>query len=39
MVGSLRIEGKDAMARALQASPIRYVGPSYEGGEGQLRLH
>lgn len=39
MVGSLRVEGKDAMARALQASPIRYVGPSYEGGEGELRLH
>ncbi|HKU63127.1 MAG TPA: hypothetical protein VJQ44_18140 [Gemmatimonadales bacterium] len=39
MVGSLRVEGKDAMARALQASPIRYVGPSYEGGEGDLRLH
>ena len=38
MVGSLRVEGKDAMARALQASPIRYVGPSYEGGEGELRL-
>ena len=39
MVGSLRVEGKDAMARALQASPVRYVGPSYEGGEGELRLH
>jgi hypothetical protein len=39
MVGSLRVEGKDAMSRALQASPIRYVGPSYEGGEGELRLH
>ena len=39
MVGSLRVEGKEAMARALQASPIRYVGPSYEGGEGRLRLH
>jgi len=39
MLGSLRVEGKDAMARALQASPIRYVGPSYEGGEGELRLH
>jgi hypothetical protein len=39
MLGSLRIEGNDAMARALQASPIRYVGPSYEGGEGELRLH
>lgn len=39
MLGSLRVEGKDAMARALQASPVRYVGPSYEGGEGELRLH
>jgi hypothetical protein len=38
MLGSLRVEGNDPVARALQASPIRYVGPSYEGGEGELRL-
>jgi hypothetical protein len=38
MVGSLRVEGKDPMARALQASPIRYVGPDYEGGAGELQI-
>jgi hypothetical protein len=38
MIGSLRVEGKDPLARALQASPIRYVGPAYQGGEGQLRV-
>jgi hypothetical protein len=38
MLGSLRVEGNDPVARALQASPIRYVGPSYEGGEGELQL-
>jgi hypothetical protein len=38
MIGSLRVEGKDPLARALQASPIRYVGPAYGGGEGQLRI-
>jgi hypothetical protein len=38
MIGSLRVEGKDPLARALQASPIRYVGPAYEGGEGELRI-
>jgi hypothetical protein len=38
MIGSLRVEGKDPLSRALQASPIRYVGPAYQGGEGQLRI-
>jgi hypothetical protein len=38
MIGSLRVEGKDPLARALQASPIRYVGPAYQGGEGELRV-
>jgi hypothetical protein len=38
MVGSLRVEGKDPLSRALQGSPIRYVGPAYQGGEGQLQL-
>jgi hypothetical protein len=36
MVGSLRVQGKDPMARAFQASPIRFVGPCYEGGSGAL---
>jgi hypothetical protein len=38
MVGSLRVEGKDPMATVLKASPIRYVGPAYEGGDGELRI-
>lgn len=38
MIGSLRVEGKDPLARALQASPIRYVGPAYQGGEGELQV-
>jgi hypothetical protein len=38
MVGSLRVEGRDPLARALQGSPIRYVGPAYQGGEGQLQV-
>ena len=38
MIGSLRVEGKDPLARALQASPIRYVGPAYRGGEGELQV-
>ncbi len=32
MVGALRIEGKDALAKALKSSPIRAVGPMEEGG-------
>jgi hypothetical protein len=36
LVGSLRIEGKDAFARALKTSPTRFVGPLYHGGEGEL---
>jgi len=38
MVGSLRVEGKDPLARALQKSPIRYVGPAYQGGRGELTI-
>jgi hypothetical protein len=34
LIGSLRIEGKDAFARALKGSPTRFVGPLYQGGEG-----
>lgn len=34
LIGSLRIEGKDAFARALKGSPSRFVGPLYHGGEG-----
>jgi hypothetical protein len=36
MVGALRIEGKGALAQALTASPIRYVGPIVWGGSGTM---
>ena len=38
MVGSLRVEGKGDLAKALKASPIRFVGPLYRGGGGVLRF-
>jgi hypothetical protein len=38
MIGSLKVEGKDDFARMLQASPIRFVGPVYQGGTGSLEL-
>jgi hypothetical protein len=38
MVGVLRVEGKDDLAKALKASPIRFVGPLYRGGGGELRF-
>ncbi len=38
MAGILRIQGKDAFAKSLTASPIRFVGPAWWGGEGELRL-
>jgi hypothetical protein len=38
LVGSLRVEGKGDLARALKASPIRFVGPAYSGGGGELRF-
>lgn len=34
MAGSLKVDGKDAFARALKASPTRFVGPAYRGGGG-----
>jgi hypothetical protein len=36
MVGSLQVEGKDDFARAVKASPIRFVGPAMLGGGGEL---
>lgn len=36
MIGSLIVEGNDALAKALRASPIRFVGPAYRGGNGEL---
>jgi hypothetical protein len=34
MVGSLKLEGKNAFAKALRASPSRFAGPAYSGGTG-----
>lgn len=39
MVGALRVEGKDDLAKALKASPIRAVGPFEQGGTATLTLH
>jgi hypothetical protein len=36
MAGSLRVEGKDVFAKAIKASPIRFVGPAMQGGGGEL---
>src|SRR5215210_7736136 len=38
LVGSLTVEGKGDLAKALKASPIRFVGPLYRGGSAQLRF-
>ncbi|MGH7497952.1 MAG: hypothetical protein ACREL3_03770 [Gemmatimonadales bacterium] len=38
MVGALKVEGKDDLAKALQGSPVRFVGPLYRGGGGEIRL-
>jgi hypothetical protein len=38
MIGSLKVEGKDDLARLLRASPIRFVGPGYQGGAGSLEF-
>jgi hypothetical protein len=36
LVGSFRVEGKGDLADMLKESPIRFVGPFYHGGTGQL---
>jgi hypothetical protein len=36
MAGSLKIDGKNAFAKALRASPTRFAGPGYRGGTGQI---
>jgi hypothetical protein len=38
LVGSLRVAGKGDLAKILRASPIRWVGPLYRGGNGELRF-
>jgi len=38
LVGSLTVEGKGDLAKALKASPIRFVGPLYRGGSAEIRF-
>lgn len=38
MIGSLKVEGKDALATMLKKSPMRFVGPWYHGGSAVLSL-
>jgi hypothetical protein len=38
MVGALVINGKDKLAKLLRRSPIRFLGPMYRGGSGQLSV-
>jgi hypothetical protein len=36
MVGALVVQGKDKLAKVLRSSPIRYLGPIYQGGIAEL---
>jgi|tagenome__1003787_1003787.scaffolds.fasta_scaffold20924387_2 hypothetical protein len=38
VVGSLSVEGKGDLAKLLRGSPIRFVGPLYRGGGGEIRF-
>jgi len=38
MIGALKVAGKDELAKALQGSPVRFVGPLYRGGGGEIHL-
>jgi len=38
LVGVLTVEGKDDLAKALKASPTRFVGPLYFGGTAEFRF-
>ena len=38
MAGSLRVQGKDDFANAMKASPIRFVGPLYSQGGGEIQF-
>jgi hypothetical protein len=38
LVGSLAVEGKGDLAKVMKVSPIRFVGPLYWGGAGELRF-
>ncbi|MEP6572377.1 MAG: hypothetical protein ABJD11_06760 [Gemmatimonadota bacterium] len=39
LVGAFRVEGNDDLARALRASPVRFVGPVYSGGNGTVTFY
>jgi hypothetical protein len=36
LVGSLTVEGKDDLAKALRASPVRFVGPEFRRGNASM---
>lgn len=36
MAGSLKVDGKNDLAKALRASPTRFAGPAYGGGTGKV---
>lgn len=36
MAGSLKVDGKNEFAKALRASPTRFAGPAYQGGNGKV---
>jgi len=36
MAGSLKVDGKNELAKALRASPTRFAGPAYRGGGGKV---
>jgi hypothetical protein len=36
MAGSLKVDGKTDLAKALRASPTRFAGPSFRGGGGKV---
>jgi hypothetical protein len=36
MAGSLKVEGKNELAKSLRASPTRFAGPTYRGGDGKV---
>jgi hypothetical protein len=38
-VGSLRIQGKDDLAKAMKASPMRMQGPAFWGGAGRFEFY
>jgi hypothetical protein len=39
MAGSLKVDGKSEFAKALRASPTRFAGPAYRGGDGKVTFN